>query len=144
MNPVLLALAVSLSAPAAKDAPKKDPPSIVGEWVGEKAEASGMPLPVPAGGVTMEFLADGKVIIREGTKAPEDASYTADPKKSPAEIDLTPSAKAKEITFAGIYKIEGETLTLCLGIGGKRPDKFESPAGSDCMLMTLKRAKKKD
>jgi uncharacterized protein (TIGR03067 family) len=144
MNPVLLALAVTLSAPAAKEAPKKDPPSIVGEWVGEKAEAGGMALPVPPGGMTMEFLADGKVVIREGPKPPETARYTADPKKSPAEIDLTPSEKVKEMTFVGIYKIEGETLTMCLGIGGKRPDKFETPAGSDCMLMTLKRAKKKD
>ena len=144
MNPVLLALAVTLSAPAAKEAPKKDPPTIVGEWAGEKAEAGGKPLPVPPGGITMEFLADGKVVIREGPKPAETAQYTADPKKSPAEIDLNPSDKAKGLTFVGIYKIEGDTLTICLGVGGKRPAKFESPAGSDSMLMTLKRTKKKD
>jgi len=144
MNPLLLALAVTLSAPAAKEAPKKDPPTIVGEWVGEKAERGGMPLPVPPGGVTMEFLADGKLVIREGPKPAEAASYTADPKKSPAEIDVNPSDKVKELKFVGIYKIEGDTLIMCLGLGGKRPEKFESPAGSDCMLMTLKRAKKKD
>jgi uncharacterized protein (TIGR03067 family) len=143
MTPVLLAVAVGLSAPAAKDPPKKDPPTIVGEWAGEKAEAGGMPLPVPAGGITMEFTADGKVVIREGAKPPETGGYTADPKKTPAEIDLTPSAKGKDITLVGIYKVEGDTLTLCLGIAGKRPDKFESPAGADCMLMTLKRAKPK-
>jgi uncharacterized protein (TIGR03067 family) len=144
MNPVLLALAVTFSAPAAKEAPKKDPPSIVGEWAGETAEAGGKPLPVPPGGITMEFLADGKVVIREGPKPATTAEYTADPKKSPAEIDLKPSEKAKDLMFVGVYKIEGDTLTMCLRIGGKRPEKFESPAGSDSVLMTLKRVKKKD
>jgi uncharacterized protein (TIGR03067 family) len=143
MNPVLLALAVSLSAPAAKEAPKKDPPALLGEWVGEKAEAAGMPLPVPPGGITMEFTADGRLVTREGTKPPEESAYTHDPKKAPAEIDITPPRGAKDMTFIGIYKVEGDTLTLCLGIAGKRPAKFESQVGSDSMLMTFKRAPKK-
>jgi uncharacterized protein (TIGR03067 family) len=142
MTPALLALAVAVAAPAAKDPPKKDPPTIVGEWLGEKAEAGGKPLPVPPGGVTMEFTADGKVVIKEGPKPPVTGEYTADPKKAPAEIELTP-AKGKDITLVGIYKVEGDALTLCLGVGGKRPDKFESPAGSEYMLMTFKRAKPK-
>jgi uncharacterized protein (TIGR03067 family) len=106
-------------------------------------EANCMPVPVPAGGVTMVFTTDGRVAIKEGPKPPEIGGYTTDPKKAPAEIDLTPSAKGKEMTFVGIYKVEGDTFTLCLGIGGKRPDKFESPAGADCILMTLKRSKPK-
>ena len=142
MTPALLALAVAVAAPAAKDPPRKDPPTIVGEWAGEKAEAGSMPLPVPPGGITMEFAADGKVVIREGAKPPVTGEYTADPKKAPAEIDLTPSAKGKDITLVGIYKVEGDTLTLCLGVGGKRPNTFESPAGSQVILLTFKRAKK--
>jgi uncharacterized protein (TIGR03067 family) len=131
-------LAVAVAAPAAKD-----PPTIVGEWAGEKAEAGGMPLPVPPGGIAMEFAADGKVVIKEDAKPPEIGGYTADPKKAPAEIDLTPSAKGKEMTFVGIYMVEGDALTVCLGVGGKRPDKFEAPAGAEYMLMTFKRAKPK-
>jgi uncharacterized protein (TIGR03067 family) len=143
MNPALAALALALSAPAAKDPPRKDPPTLVGEWVGETAEAGGMPRPAPPGGVTMEFTADGKVVVREGAKPPRTGAYTADPKKSPAEIDLTWSSGGQEVALVGIYKVEGDTLTLCLSVGGKRPAKFESPAGTDRMLMTFKRAKPK-
>jgi uncharacterized protein (TIGR03067 family) len=112
--------------------------------VGEKAEANGMPRPAPPGGAAMEFTADGKAVIREGPKPPRTGGYTADPKKSPAEIDLTWSAGGQEVALVGIYKVEGDALTLCLSVGGKRPAKFESPAGSERMLMTFKRAKMKE
>ena len=142
---LLIVSALALGAPAAKDPPKKDPATIVGEWVGEKAEAAGAPLPVPAGGMTMEVKPDGKLVMKEGSKAPEEVGYTADPKKDPHEIDLTPpAAGGKVMTMVGIYKVEGETLTLCLAAVGGRPTKFESTAGQATILMTFKRAKKKE
>jgi len=143
MTPALFALALAVAAPAAKDPPRKDPPTVVGEWVGETAEAGGMPRPAPPGGAAMEFTADGKAVIREGAKPPRTGVYTADPKRAPAEIDLTWSAGGQDVALVGNYKVEGDILTLCLSVGGKRPAKFESPAGSDCMLMTFKRAKPK-
>jgi uncharacterized protein (TIGR03067 family) len=144
MTPALLVLTL-VAAPVTKDKdPMKDQPALVGEWMGEKAEAAGMPLPVPVGGMTLEFKADGTLVIKEGAKAPEEASYTADPKKE-AEIDLTPpAAGGKAQAMLGIYKVEGDTLTLCLAAGGGRPTKFESAAGNPAMLMTFKRAKKKE
>ena len=139
---VLVGLAVLVAAPAPKDPPKKDP-GIVGEWVAEKMMAGGMELPVPKGGFTFLFAADGRLTVQEGTKEkPDEATYSVDPKKNPAEIDLTPPAQDKVGTMAGIFKIEGDTLTLCFTIMGERPKGFESPAGAMTMLMTLKRAKK--
>jgi uncharacterized protein (TIGR03067 family) len=145
MTPGLFILAITVAAPAVKEPPKADPMPLVGEWAGEKAEAAGMPLPIPPGGVTMEFKTDGKLIIREGAKPAEEATYNTDPKKDPNEIDITPPAAGGKLgPWAGIYKIAGDTLTLCLSIDGKRPSKFESTAGSATMLMTFKRARKKD
>jgi uncharacterized protein (TIGR03067 family) len=143
---LLLGLAVAIGAPIKdKDVPKEL--SIVGEWVGEKAEFGGMNLPVPDGGINFSFTADGKMTIREGTRPTPDAgSYTIDTKKNPAEIDLIPAPGKKEPTVQAIVKVDGDTMTLCFarGPGGTttRPAKFESPAGSQTVVITLKRVKK--
>ncbi len=139
---VLIGLSLAVAAPVTKDA-KKDAPSIVGEWDGIKALIGGMDMPVPKGGIGIAFAADGKATLREGDRAKaEEVTYAIDPKKSPAHIDLVPPAKEKEPTLFGIYKIEKDELTICMTMGGERPTKFESPAGSQIMLMTFKRAKK--
>src|SRR5262245_13302091 len=138
----LVGLAVLVAAPAPKEAPKKDP-GIVGEWIAEKMVAGGMEMPLPPGGnPTFNFTADGKLIVKEGPKEkPDEASYTVDTKKSPAEIDLIPPPKEKVGNMPGIFKIDGDTLTICITFMGERPKSFES-AGGTTMLMTLKRAKK--
>lgn len=146
MYPTLLtALALAVGAPGPKDPPKKDTNPLLGEWVGEKAESGGMPLPIPVGGVSLEFKPDGKLVMGDGGKPPEEAGYTADAKKDPHEIDLMPpAAGGKVMTMVGIYKVEGDTLMLCLAAVGERPKKFESGAGQATILMTFKRAKKKE
>ena len=144
---ILVGLALTVGAPAAKEPPKKESPTIVGEWTGEKATAGGKDKPVPPGGVIFVFTADGMLMVKEGGRVDAKAGgFTHDPKKTPAEIDLVePGGKG---SILGIYKIEGDTLPLCI-LGGNvaggapgRPSKFESPEGSQTMLMTFKRVKK--
>jgi uncharacterized protein (TIGR03067 family) len=139
---LLVGLAIVVGAPAKKDPPAKEPPSLVGEWVGESGTRGGKP-DNPPPGTTITFTADGNVRFKEGKddKA-EEGTYKADPKKSPAEIDIVPSKDGKAPTILGIYKIEGDTLTMCIVMGGERPKEFASPAGSEVMLITCKRAKK--
>jgi uncharacterized protein (TIGR03067 family) len=137
----MLGVVLTVGAPGEKD--KKDGPAIVGEWSGEKAVRGGQEVAVPDGGITVTFTADGKVkIVTGGKERDEHGTYTIDAKKSPAEIDLTPPKE--EGKHLGIFKIDGDTLTVCLGDKGgtERPTKFESPDGSKIMLLTLKRAKK--
>jgi uncharacterized protein (TIGR03067 family) len=137
----MLGLVLTVGAPGEKD--KKDGPSIVGEWKGEKAVRGGQELPIPDGGITVTFTADGKVkIVQGGKEREEHGSYKVDAKKSPAEIDLTPPKE--EGKHIGIFKIDGDTLTICMSDKGgtERPTKFESPDGSAVMLLTLKRASK--
>jgi uncharacterized protein (TIGR03067 family) len=144
MNAMLLGVALAVGAPAAKDDPTKNPPSLVGEWVAEKGVRGGDDRAVPAESVRFEFAADGKVRITEGSKSPEGTEYTADPKKVPAEVSILLPPGKKEPPILGIYKVEGDTLTICLRNGGDRPTTFESPKGSDVMLLTLKRVKRKE
>jgi uncharacterized protein (TIGR03067 family) len=137
----MLGVVLAVGAPGEKD--KKEGPSIVGEWDGVKAVRGGQERPNPEGGVVVTFSADGKITIVEGGKPKdEQGSYKVDTKKNPAEIDVT--APKEEGTYPGIFKIEGDTLTVCLGDKGstERPTKFESPDGSKILLLTFKRAKK--
>jgi uncharacterized protein (TIGR03067 family) len=139
---LLIGLALAFAAPAGKDAPKKDPPSLVGEWLAESGVKGGKP-DNPPPGTTMTFTADGKVFIKDNKKdSMEFATYKADPKKNPAEIELVPPPAVKDVSMLGIYKIDGDTLTICIDMGGDRPKEFASPAGSKHMLITCKRAKK--
>jgi uncharacterized protein (TIGR03067 family) len=141
MTPALLALALVAAAPAPKDkASIKNGPALVGEWVVKKAEAAGMRRPVPVGGMTMEFKADGKPVVKQGAKPPEDGSYAAEARKGPAEVDLTPPATGgKAVTTAGIYKVKRDTLALCPAAVGARPTESAAAAGPTPGLMTLKR-----
>jgi uncharacterized protein (TIGR03067 family) len=142
MYSLVFGLTVALAAPAGKDLPKKDPPSLIGEWVGETGIRGGTPHNPPPG-TTITFTKDGKMIMKEGghDKTME-GTYTADPKKDTPEISISLAPAAKDATLVGIYRIEGDTLTLCFSMGGDRPKAFESPAGTQVMLITCKRAKK--
>jgi uncharacterized protein (TIGR03067 family) len=70
-------------------------------------------------------------------------SLKLDPGKSPAHLDFTyEDGPAKGTTLKGIYKFEGDTLTLCYGgFGEDRPAEFASKAGSGTILIVQKRAK---
>ncbi|HJZ91376.1 MAG TPA: TIGR03067 domain-containing protein [Gemmataceae bacterium] len=140
MYSLMIGLVVVVAAPAKKEEPKKDAPSLVGEWYPESAVRGGKP-DNPPEGTSITFTAEGKCLLKEGKREKvEDATFKADPKKDPAEIDITLPEKGDH-AIAGIYKFEKDTLILCIAMGADRPKEFASPAGSEVMLITLKRAK---
>jgi uncharacterized protein (TIGR03067 family) len=142
---LLIGLALVAGAPG-KDPPKKEAPSVVGEWVAATVMVGGKGQAFPDRDFAYTLTADGKFLVRKG-KEGGDGKYTLDPKKDPPEIDIFLDDKADTPTMQGIYKVDGDTLTLCVGPGGKnaaRPKKFEAPEGSEAMLLVLERPKKKD
>lgn len=71
-------------------------------------------------------------------KANDAESIVIDPNKSPKTIDRS----NKTSTQKGIYKLDGQTLTVAFGPpNGPRPDKFESPKDSSVSVSVYNRKK---
>ena len=74
----------------------------------------------------------------------ESSRIKLDPTKSPKAIDFTyMTGFSKGKTFKGIYKIEGDDLTICRGASPdtERPDEFAAPVDSGLVLVVWKRSK---
>jgi uncharacterized protein (TIGR03067 family) len=144
MSPsVLTVLALAVGAPGAKDPPKKEV-SLAGEWAIESAVVGGRREDPPAG-TTWTFTADGKSVLSiPGGADSASGTYTTDSKKDPAWVDI--SAGPKGTPMKGVFKRDGDTLTLCLGLvrDDERPTAFESKEGEKVILLTLTKAKKKE
>jgi uncharacterized protein (TIGR03067 family) len=84
------------------------------------------------------FAADGKMTVKQGANEQE-FTYELDPAKKPKEFSGT---NAQGRTVLGIYKLDGDTLTVCCARGGDRPTEFASKEGTTVVLEVLKREKK--
>ena len=141
----VVASSLALGAPVPKEAPKKERPTIVGPWASEKVTVGGKDQQTVApDNIQFEFADYGTVVVRMGRDQPQSPAYKVNPKADPPEIDLTPAAGVKRPPSLGIYKLAGDTLTICFDQepGAARPKSFESPAGSAVLVLTLKRVKK--
>ena len=131
---------LALAAPGLKDPPTKDSP-IVGEWqlVRCNGERPGLPQ-------VEAFGADGSRVVRTRfpDKEVEDRGrYAANPAASPSEIDYLFDA-SEGGNIRGIYKVEGDILTICYQTGrGERPKEFKE-VRNEVSLFVYQRVKPKD
>jgi uncharacterized protein (TIGR03067 family) len=134
--------------PLAADEPeavKKARKELAGTWQavsyaldGKKASAEDMKkikLLIDVGGKATAQR-EGKTFLASTTRI--------DPATRPKSIDITFSeGEGKGKTSLGIYKIEGDRLTICRAAPGKaRPAEFSSSVGSGHTLMAYRRIKK--
>jgi uncharacterized protein (TIGR03067 family) len=129
---LLLGLALSISAPATKEAPK-EAPKLEGTWLVEKM---GDEINVK-GGMTFAFKAGVLTVIEPG-QPPEIGSYTVDLTKKPMTVDLKPGNE-KDLNLPGIIEIKDDTLRMCLSVMGKRPTEFKNELANGTLLFVLKR-----
>lgn len=126
---------------------KTDKENILGEWKVDSAKVKGAEPQGEEGenikNVTVEFTAEKVIVkIKGGDK---ESSYTLDPTAKPKAIDIVHTRPdGSEEKVKGIYKLDGDTLTICASHRGgeERPTEFESKEGSNLLLLFLKRVKK--
>jgi len=141
----LAAATIAPAAPALKDRAPKEAP-IFGEWFRVGHTEAGAPVPPDRDAHHQVFSKDGKWEYSYGGRPDGNPgkSFTTDTRQSPATIDISLGAAGKA-HWRGIYKVDGDTLTLCLVTGDReRPKTFESTADRPTTIWIFKRVKPKD
>jgi uncharacterized protein (TIGR03067 family) len=138
----LVVIGFLMGADQPSDAAKKDLEKFQGEWKPEKAQRGGEDAPPELFNKLLIKFSGSTLLIDSGEARDDKAAITLDPSRSPAAIDIKPVGEGKD-TALGIYKFDGDTLTLCWSRrGGERPTEFQSKKGSEQILFVLKRQKK--
>jgi uncharacterized protein (TIGR03067 family) len=143
MTTVLLALALSAPAPKGdiKPAPASDHP-LMGEWIVDSHVASGKPIARAGKPERIKVTRDRWKI---GVVGMTESCLSIDATKEPPHIDIWVPVQGDDgpAINRGIYKLEGDTLTICYRFDHDRPTKLESLPRSGNYLIVLKRVQKK-
>lgn len=128
------------------DASKKDLDKLKGTWTATKMEHDGDDL-LGNRFKELKLTFDGDKVSVKSDLADLDnftkLTIKIDPSTKPKLIDFTVSIGSEKGTvFEGIYKLDGEELTICTKVAGKdRPSEFATKVGSDLALVVLKKDK---
>jgi len=140
---VLLGLAMGFGAPALKDKDVGD--QLYGTWEIEETaeEARIRAIERRDGPYRWRFNRDGTCQVFRGEKeVAERRNFQVNPKADPPTIDFnTPPRPKNSDLILGVYKIEGDRLTICCSYPDRpRPTEFISAGG----IYVQKLRRKKD
>lgn len=127
------------AAPQKAPAEKTDVDRLQGEWTYTVVEMNGEKLDAAAFKGAKMSLKGNAFIALMGVEYT--GTWKLDPTTTPKSLDLTfASGPEKGNKAMGIYKLDGDTWTICLAVTAKeRPKEFAAPKGSGYALEVLKR-----
>jgi uncharacterized protein (TIGR03067 family) len=141
-QPMPIMLAAILGALVAIDSSGQGAGNIQGAWVVVSAEQDAEPA-TDVKDHRLTFSGDTFTIRREDHILYR-GTYVTDPGRKPARIDFRHTGGALKGKFwKGIYRLEGETLTICDNapeMTRPRPARFVTTAGSGLICLVFKRA----
>jgi uncharacterized protein (TIGR03067 family) len=135
-------LAGILGALVAADSSAQGVGNVQGAWAVVSAEQDARPA-TDVRDHRLTFSGDTFTIRREDRTLYR-GTYVTDPGRKPARIDLHHTeGTLKGKTWEGIYRLEGETLTICDNapdMSRPRPTRFVTKASSGSICIVFKRA----
>jgi len=110
---------------------------LVGSWTCATATIDGAPLAAETAKLLTLTMTADRFTTQRGEQVLFDSTYTIDAAKEPKQIDMIGTeGELKGKPALGIYKLEGDRLTLCYTMPGReRPAKFESAPKSGVYLI---------
>jgi uncharacterized protein (TIGR03067 family) len=138
---VLFAAVVLIAAGRPLNDEKKELDKFQGEWKMVSLEQQGKTAPDDVVKDYVLTVKGDQWVVSSGGKAAEPATIKIDPTKDPKTIDLTRKVGDKETVSRGIYKLEGDTLTLCRTGTGERPKEFKTSDSGGILVVWKKTSK---
>ena len=94
-----------------------------GAWRAFRIEKGGSTVPDELAATVRYIFDDDRVILMEGDQKAGEGVIRLDPTAEPKAFDFTATEGPQEGTTAlGIYRVEGDALTMCMGV--ERPSEF--------------------
>ena len=138
---VIMVSLLTMLAADSLQAAEKDVAALEGAWTMASLEVEGQKVEEARIQGSELTIKDGKYIVTTRGQNHE-TKFTLDPTQTPKHIDMTPQdGPNKDKTLAGIYKLDGDTFTVCRSINPdfNRPKEFVTSPGTGLFLVVWKR-----
>jgi len=138
---LLVGVVVFAASGAAQDDVEKEIKKLQGSWKVIRSEVNGITIPLTAYKKVVVTIKDSTIQFKDGDKVYEEIAFDIDIEAKPKEIDYRYVAGLKKgVRENGIYKLDGDELTLCMSQQKQpRPKDFVPKKGAGTQILTLKR-----